>query len=235
MEHPVLGVAFLLLAIPVFWAFADWRSGLLLCLVTAILQDPLRKLTPDKPVLFVVFVGVVFAGMCVGGMIRGIPLNPNSMFRRYSRLARPFSLLLVLIIMQAANSFVRFENPLITLTGLLTYLLPLPAIICVYQLVSRQGAFRINQFMKWYIVCMCLALTTVYLEYSGYHWPVLGTVGPQLIIFDVDTGRILPAFSGLFRAPEIAAWHAMAAASFVLLMSFSQRTTFTRLATAVIF
>jgi hypothetical protein len=77
-------------------------------------------------------------------------------------------------------------------------------------------------------------LTSVYLEYSGYDWPVLGTVGPQLTIFDADTGRILPAFAGLFRAPEIAAWHAMAAACFVLLMSFSQRTTFTRLATAMI-
>ena len=26
-----------------FWAFAEWRLGLLLCLATAILQDPLEK------------------------------------------------------------------------------------------------------------------------------------------------------------------------------------------------
>jgi hypothetical protein len=230
----VLELAISLLAIPVFWALAEWRFGLLLCLVTAILQDPLRKLTSDQPVFFVVFVGVVFGGMCLGALARGIPLNPNSIFRRYSQLATPFALLLLLIIVQAFNSYLRFGNPSITLIGLLTYLLPLPAIICVYQLVFRYGEFAINQFMKWYIVCMALALTTVYLEYSGYDWPVLGTVGSQLIIFDQLTGRILPSFSGLFRAPEIAAWHAMAVASFVLLMSFSRRTTFTRLLTAVI-
>ena len=73
--HPVLELAISLLVIPVFWAFAEWRLGLLLCLVTAILQDPLRKLTPDQPVLFVVFVGVVFGGMCLGALARGIPLK----------------------------------------------------------------------------------------------------------------------------------------------------------------
>jgi hypothetical protein len=53
-------VAISLLAVPAFWAFAEWRLGLLLCLATAIVQDPLRKLTPDQPVLFIGFVAVVF-------------------------------------------------------------------------------------------------------------------------------------------------------------------------------
>jgi hypothetical protein len=230
----MLELAFLLLAIPVLWALVDWRVGLLLCLVTATLQDPLRKLVPNQPVLFVAFVGVVFGGMCLGALVRGIPLNQSIMFRRYRQLAKPISLLLVVIVAQAFNSYVRFENPMITLIGLLTYLLPLPAIVCAYQLVSRQGEVRINQFMKWYIVCIGLALITVYLEYSGYDWPVLGTVGPQLVVFDQDTGQRLPAFSGLFRAPEIAAWHAMSAACFVLILNVSNRTTFARLLTTVL-
>ena len=79
-----------------------------------------------------------------------------------------------------------------------------------------------------------LSLTTVYLEFSGYDWPVLGQVGPKLIIFDQVTGVILASFSGLFRASEIAAWHAMTAACFVVLMIFLRRITFTRLLTAVI-
>src|SRR6516165_543685 len=134
------------LAVPVFWAIAEWRIGLLLCLLTAILQDPLRKLTPKEPVFFVVFVGVVFGGMCLGAMARGVSLSPKSLFKRHSHLARPILFLLVLIVVQAFNSYLRFENPFITLTGLLTYLLPLPSIICAYQLICRQGEFRINQF-----------------------------------------------------------------------------------------
>ena len=63
-ENPVVEVAWL--AIPVFLAFAKWRWGLLLCVVTAILQDPIRKITPDQPLFFVVFVGIVFAAACLG-------------------------------------------------------------------------------------------------------------------------------------------------------------------------
>ena len=29
-----------------------------------------------------------------------------------------------------------------------------------------------------------LALTTVYLEYAGYDWPVLGQVGGNFLIYD---------------------------------------------------
>ena len=176
----MIELAISLLAVPVFWALAQWRLGLLLCLVTAILQDPLRKLTPDQPVFFVAFVAVVFGGACLGALARGIPLTPNVLFKRYRLLAMPFSLLLLLIIVQAFNSYLRFDNLMIPLMGLLTYVLPFLSIVFAYQLVFRQGEFRIDQFMKWYIVCISLALTTVYLEYSGYDWPVLGQVGPEL-------------------------------------------------------
>jgi hypothetical protein len=230
----VLELAFLLLAIPVLLAFAQWRLGLLLCIVTAILQDPLRKLTPGQPVFFVGFVGVVFAGMCLGALASGISLAPNSIFRQYRRLGGPFLLLLLLIVVQAFNSFLHYGNPMLTSIGLLTYLLPLPSVICAYQLVCRGGEFRFNQFMKWYIVCVGLALTTVYLEFSGYDWPVLQSVGPKLIIFDHYTGKIIAARSGIFRAPEIAAWHAMTAACLVLLMITSQRINFSRVLTAMI-
>src|SRR5262249_40152257 len=82
-------------------------------------------------------------------------------------------------------------------------------------------------------VVIGLSLTTVYLEYSGYAWSVLGQVGPRLVIYDKITG-ILFSYSGIFRASEIAAWHAMTAACFVVLMTCSRRTTFARLLTAVI-
>ena len=226
-------LAISLLAVLVFSAIAEWRLGLLLCLVMAILQDPLRKLTPGQPVYYVVFVGVVFAGMCLGALARGVPLSPNMIFRRYRHFAMPFSLFLSLIIVQACNSYIRFGNPMITLTGLLTYVMPLVSIVCAYQLVCRQGELRISQFIKWYIVCTALALTTVYLEYSGYNWPVLGSVGEKLIIYDAVAHLPLSSFAGLYRASEIAGWHAMTAASFVLLLMFSRGISFTRILQAL--
>src|SRR5215468_10035 len=98
----VLALALSLLAISVLWALAEWRMALLLCIATAILQDPLRKLTPDQPVLFVVFVGAVFAAGFLGALVRGIRLNPIHMFKANRRLATLFFLLLLLFILQAA-------------------------------------------------------------------------------------------------------------------------------------
>jgi hypothetical protein len=233
-QQMTIELAILLVAIPAFWAFAEWRLGLLLCLVTAILQDPLRKLTPDQPVLFVGLVVVVFGAACVGAWARGVSLGPNSIFSRYWQFAMPSALLVLLIIAQAFNSYLRFNNPIMPLIGLLTYVMPLPSIVLAYQLVSRQGEFRIIQFMKWYIVCISLTLTTVYLEFSGYHLPVLGQVGPKFIVFDQFTGVALLSSAGLFRASEIAAWHSMTAACFVVLLIFLRRTNFTRLLTAAI-
>ena len=59
-------LAISLLVIAAFCAFTDWRLGLLLCLATAILQDPLRKLIPGQPVYFVAFVAAVFGAGCLG-------------------------------------------------------------------------------------------------------------------------------------------------------------------------
>ena len=67
----------------------EWRWGLLLCVVTAILQDPLRKITPDQPVFFVLFVGIVFAGACLGAVARGVPLTPSSVFGAYRQIGAP--------------------------------------------------------------------------------------------------------------------------------------------------
>jgi hypothetical protein len=229
----VFELAIPLLVLSVSLAIADWRIGFLLCLMTAILQDPLRKLTAGQPVIYVVFVGVVFAGMCVGALARGVQLHPSIIFKRYRHFAAPFSLFLLLIIVQAFNSYLRFDNLMISLTGVLTYVLPLVSILCAFQLVFRQGEFRIYQFIKWYIVCIALALTTVYLEYAGYHWSVLGTVGQKLIVYDAVSGSELPTFAGLFRAPEIAAWHAMTAASFSILVILSRKINLTQLLTAL--
>jgi hypothetical protein len=230
----VVELAVSLLAIAVLFAFADWRWGLLLCVVTAILQDPIRKITPDQPVFFIVFVGIVFAAACLGAVARGVPLTPGSVVGRYRLLAMPMTTLLLLIILQAVNSFVRFGNPMLTLIGLLTYLLPLPSFIFAYQLALRGGEARIRQFIRGYLSLTLLALTTVYLQYTGYDWSILGQVGSHFLIFDEQTGAIVQPNSGIFRAAEIAAWHAATAACFVLLLATWRKINIQTLLTAII-
>ena len=141
--------------------------------------------------------------------------------------------MLILIILEAFNSYVRFGNPAISLIGLLTYLLPLPAVVFAYQLVVREGLAPVYQFMKAYVVCIGLALTTVYLEYAGYDWPVFGQVGGNLLMYDIYVGVIIP-HSGMFRASEIAAWHAMACACLMVLLMTLRQINFSSLLIAMV-
>lgn len=222
-----------LLIVAILWALAEWRVALLLCVATAVLQDPIRKVTPDQPAYFILFVGVVFAVACLRAWAGGIPLSPNRLFSQYRNLTLPFSVLLLVIALQAFNAYLRFDNVMLPLLGLVTYLLPVPSIVFAYQLALRGGEFRISQFMKWYVVCIALALTTVALEFSGYDWPIFGQVGNALIIYDRITGAIMTGSAGIFRASEIASWHAMTAACFVVLLGSLRRATFIRLLTAL--
>ena len=82
------------------------------------------------------------SGVCggfSGGLASGVPFTPTSIFGGNRRIAVPMWLLLLLIILEAFNSFIRFGNPTISLIGLLTYLMPLPSIVFAYQLVLRGG------------------------------------------------------------------------------------------------
>src|SRR5262249_17124328 len=154
---------------------------------------------------------------------RGVPLIPSSVVGAYRQIAIPMRVLLLLIILQAFNSLVRFYNPMLPLIGLMTYLLPLPSFVFAYQLVLRRGEAGIRQFIWGYLVFTLVALTTVFMEYAGYDWSVLGQVGRNLVIFDQYTGKMIKPNSGIFRASEIAAWHAATAGCFVLLLTTTWR------------
>jgi hypothetical protein len=77
-----------------------------------------------------------------------------------------------------------------------------------------------------------LALATIYLEYAGYDWPIFGAVGGNLPIYDNFIGGMLIPHSGIFRASEIAAWHAMTCACFALLLVTLRKFNFLTLLSA---
>src|SRR3974390_3478779 len=194
----MLGITTSLFAILAFLAFAEWRSAPMLCVVAALLQDPLRKLVPGQPIFFVVLVGVVFGAACLGALAEDVPFVPGSMFARDRKIQHAMYVLLLLIIIEALNSSIQFHNPMITLTGLMSYLLPLPSIIFAYQLVVRGGEKHIHQFIMAYLLCTMLALTTIYLEYKGYDWAIFGQVGGGVPVYHKFVGGLLITYFGIF-------------------------------------
>ncbi|MDZ4812140.1 MAG: hypothetical protein SGI99_05925 [Pseudomonadota bacterium] len=211
-------------------ALGSWRSGLILCTLTALLQDPMRKLTPNEPVYFVVLVGAVFGAAWIGALLSRVALRPSSIRGWEAQVGTPFTLFVIVVSLQAVHSFVRFGSIAMTSIGMLSYFSALPAIVFAYQYAVRFDLKGITRWMWFYVFFASIALLGVYLEYIEVDWAALGEVGEGLIIYDVSMA--LKAYSGFFRSSEIAAWHTSTIACFVFLLLVGQRRSFARWALA---
>ena len=125
-------ISLMLVAFAALLALTNWRWGLFLCVLTGLLQDPLRKLTPDQPVYFVVLVGVVFGAAWMGALLGRVRLGPNAMEGWRRNLGVPFGLFIALVIAQAFQSYIRFRSPMMTGIGLMVWLAPVPAVVLAY-------------------------------------------------------------------------------------------------------
>ena len=204
-------------------AFFNWRLGLTLSVITALAQDPLRKLTPDEPAYFNLFVGVVFAAAVAGCLIKSKTLDIDRFAEKGSNLRLALSLTLTVILLQSLHSLLRFGVPQVTLIGLLNYLVPFIAIIYIAKLRETMDLSEIRKFFRVYLYLAIPAVFTVYLEQAGLESPLFGEVGVGIWI--TDLGTILQAYSGIYRAAEIAAWHIFTCASLLILMSTYDKPT----------
>jgi hypothetical protein len=220
-------IAFALVLLAAMVALIDWRKGLMLCVLTAILQDPLRKLTPNEPAYFVLLVGVVFAAAALGAVQGRTRLMPNAIQGWKSQVGKPFTVYVVLVALQAVHSLVRFGSPQISIIGLISYLAPVPAVVFAYQFAVRKGLPGVRGWMWFYVAAATVSLSGVYLEYVGLNWQALGEVGEGMVLYDV--GGILKVYSGFFRSSEIAAWHVAAISCFLFVLLIGRKFTLPRM------
>lgn len=213
-------------------AFFDWRKGLFITIVVAMLQDPLRKLTPDQPTYYVVLVGAVFVALWLGAFLRRLPLSPNRIDGWKQKVSIPLALLLLLISVQAVNAYARFGNYMLPAIGMLSYITPILALVVGYQFAVRGGTRSIIRWVRFYLTCAVVMLVSVYLEYAGLEWTALGELGTGIGI--TDMGTVLTAHAGFFRASEIAAWHTAAAACFFVLIGTEKRISLSRILRALV-
>jgi hypothetical protein len=204
-------------------AFRNWRHGFALCVLTALLQDPMRKLVPDQPVYFVIFVGVVFMAAWLGALTRHVRLAPSSMIGWSRHLGLPFALFIALALLQGIHSLLLFGNPAMTGIGVISYLAPVPAIALAYRFALSRGERGVRRWMRFYVILASLALATVFAEYEGVDSKLLGEVGGGIFIFGSE--GFYKGNSGIFRATEIAAWHAATVGCFAFLLMRGRRFT----------
>lgn len=220
-------VAAIYLVVVALAIFADWRRGLTIVALTTIVQDPLRKLTPDQPVALSLMAGVVVVITLIASLRTPTPRDVEYS-RGYRALVAAAIIFVAMIGLQAVNGFLWHGSVFAVALGILTYLGPLPAILVGRRLARLSGDAAIMRFLKSYLLLTIPAVCTIYLQYSGVDWAVLGDVGNGIQMYDVLlNGAPLGTFGGLFRSSEIAAWHICACCCFVTLV-LSYRNISTR-------
>jgi hypothetical protein len=225
-------IAFMLILILGILCFLDLRMGMYLTLVAGFLQDPLRKVIPDAPVIYsaivIVFAAFTFLGATQTGALRRFRAIPEW----NSRLSGPIGLFAAVVFVQSVAAFFYTGSVFIAGIGLLVYLAPFPALLLAYSFASNPG--RVYTFFWVYVVFSAAMVSGVYLSWLGVEWEILKSVGEPLIVYSLDTGEALDLPSGFLRSPEVAAWHAASGACIVLMLGLSKGRKDTGLVTVAL-
>lgn len=223
MNWLVIGLAFALAMIFLTQVRSGWRSLLLLVVPIGFLQEPIRKLTTGQPVTMqLLAVGVFGSAVLVAITKFGKPtLQPLSGGRGRTRTLLVFFVGLTLL--QAMHSLARFGTPMVPMLGLLSYLLPIPALWVAYVYVRTVADIR--RFLKLYALTAATTTLSVIASFNGVDDPVFKQVGDTPMVVYHQLVGVVELYCGFLRSPEVAAWHAAAAAcaAATIAISFSDK------------
>jgi hypothetical protein len=215
-------LALLLGALALVLLSGDWRSGLFLTVVIGFAQDPIRKLTPGQPGLYVGLALIAFVGSAlVLYQRRGSRLELPLMFASNPGLIAWVTPLSLLLVFQAVNGLLRWGLPIRVLIGAGFYLAPLLGLWVGFQLGRDQRLLR--RLLLLYLAGAALFAVTTLLHYRGINLELFKAVGPGMIIH-FRYGFYTTGAIGLWRSSEIAAMHLTIAACLAVIFAFSGST-----------
>ena len=196
----------------------NWRRGWMLLPIFAILQDPVRKLTPGTPVVLSFSIMAIYAAVLFGARAT-LSAHLRELNRRFPALFSAATLLSVFLLLGTVNGLFTFgathwRVPLLSL-GL--YVAPIPAVIVGYAFLQREE--DIYKFFRLYATITSIAMIGTVLEYWRVKSPMLGIVALPFDYYRHFIGIQIRLLSGFYRAPDIMAWHAAMLTSVGLVMT----------------
>lgn len=211
----VIFLAYLVLAGAV--TITDWRRGVPMLLLTGVLQDPARKLTPGTPVAMTMSVILVYVAIIIATQAR-LQRALGEFAKRFAGIWVAFGLTFFFIILAAMNGLItngiaQWRVPMISL---FIYLAPLPAVLIGYIYLDREET--LYRFVTFYSVVTSIALIGTVLEYARFDWRALGMVKQTGDYLRYLPGMEVRMLSGFYRAPDIMGWHAATLACFAIAM-----------------
>src|SRR5438128_162498 len=196
---------FMLLSMTV--ALIDWRRGWLMAVVCGVLQDPVRKLTPGTPVAITLSVMLVYAMILVAALPE-LQRCGKEFGKRFSNVYSAALLVFLFIILGALRGLFTYgmDGWKAPALSLFIYCAPVPAVLLGYAYLQREE--QLYKFFRYYAIVTSIALIGTPLEYYNVPWRALGTVALSEAYIRHLPGLQIRLLSGLYRAPDVMAWHA---------------------------
>lgn len=205
--------------------FARWRWGIVLMILLAAVQDPLRKLVPGTPGWLVLVTAPIFVAMIVSGMVhlRGWWRN---FARPYPKIAKAL-LLLVLLCAPAAIISATYGpgSWLYTLFGVFSYGLIFLAVVAGYH--YARDVRMLHNLLAVYCLVNGVMLVGGILEFRHMfpNWIILGSdvFGYNWVRW--GAGYTVDMIAGFYRSADVMGWHAAAVGILSLVLAISGKGT----------
>lgn len=189
------------------YALVDWRRAWLLVMLCGVVQDPVRKLTAGSSVGISFAVVALYAAILFGAR-NEMRAHAGEFTRRFKSISTGITTFIFLLLIAALNGlatygFDKWPAPAISFV---TYVIPIIAALLGYTWLQREEQMLL--FFRIYAILTSIALVGTVLEYLRFKSRLLG-----LVSFEGDYIRHLPGIqirmlSGLYRSPDVMAWHA---------------------------
>ncbi|MFT3807434.1 O-antigen ligase family protein [Arenimonas sp.] len=191
-------------------ALIGWRKGILLMIVLAALQDPLRKLVPGTPGWLVLVTAPVFVAAVVTSV--GRTRHWWGEFRQhFPSIGKSLQVLAVLSLPAAFISATYGRGSwMLTLLGAFSYSILFLGMIAGYHYARSLQELR--KLLATYCIVHGLVLIGGILEGFGYlsGWKSIGTDALGYDWIRWGTGYTVDMIAGFYRSADVMGWHAAA-------------------------
>jgi hypothetical protein len=199
-------------------ALAGWRLGVVLMVLLAAIQDPLRKFVPETPGWLAVATVPVFVAVLVSSSLRTRHWWAD--FRAAYPSIAGSMLVLALLCVPAALISLTYgaDSWMLTLIGAFSYSVIFLALVAGFHYPRRLPEMR--KLLGWYCIIHGIALTGALFEYLHWFptWEALGSRALGFRWIRQHDGYTVEMISGFYRSADVMGWHAAAVAmmSFIL-------------------
>lgn len=204
-------------------AFLGWRTGLLLMIGLAAVQDPLRKLVPGTPGWLVLATAPVFLAVILTSAAR--TRNWWKEFRFfYPSVAKSIRLLVLLSLPAAFISATYGPGSwMLTIFGAFSYSVIFFAIIAGFHYARSLRELR--KLLAFYCLIHGAMLSGAFLQYSSMFegWRILGADALGYDWIRWGWGYTVDMMAGFYRSSDVMGWHAATVCMLSLVLARTAR------------